>query len=66
MKNRLRADILNYICDMKDMHPLSVRTPTSLTKALRIVSKSTNSTSTVRIDPMSTAFSIIGLQMKFH
>lgn len=59
-ENRLRADILNYICDMKDMHPLSVRTPTSLTKALRIVSKSTNSTSTVRIDPMSTAFSIIG------
>lgn len=59
-ENRLRADILNYICDMKDMHPLSVRTPTSLTKALRIVSKSTNSASTVRIDPMSTAFSIIG------
>lgn len=57
---KLRADVLNYICDMKDMHPLSVRTPTSLTKALRIVSKSTNSTSTVRIDPMSTAFSIIG------
>lgn len=59
-QTELRADVLNYICDMKDMYPLSVKTPTSLTRALRIVSNSTGSTSTVRIDPMSTAFSIIG------
>lgn len=57
---KLRADVLNYICDMKDMNPLSVQTPASLTKALRIVSKSTGSTSTVRVDPSSTAFSIVG------
>lgn len=57
---KLRADVLNYVCDMKDMNPLSVQTPASLTKALRIVSKSTGSTSTVRVDPSSTAFSIIG------
>ena len=57
---KLRADILNYVCDMKDMNPLSVRTPTSLTKALRIVSNSTGSASSVRIDPSSSAFSIIG------
>ena len=57
---KLRADILNYVCDMKDMNPLSVQTPTSLTKALRIVSNSTGSASSVRIDPSSSAFSIIG------
>ncbi len=59
---KLRADTLNYVCDMKDMCPMSVRTPASITKALRIVSKSTGSTSTVRVDPDSTAFSIIGFK----
>lgn len=57
---KLRADVLNYVCDMKDMNPFTVQTPASLTKALRIISKSTDSTSTVRIDPASTAFSIVG------
>lgn len=61
-ETKLRADILNYICDMQDMEPISVQTPTSITKALRIVSKSTDSTSTVRFNPNSTAFSIVGFK----
>lgn len=61
-ETKLRADILNYICDMQDMEPISIRTPTSITKALRIVSKSTGSTSTVRFNPNSTAFSIVGFK----
>ena len=61
-ETKLRADILNYICDMQDMEPISIQTPTSITKALRIVSKSTGSTSTVRFNPNSTAFSIVGFK----
>lgn len=60
--SKLRADTLNYICDMQDIEPISVRVPSSATKCIRIVSKSTNSNSSVRFDPDSTAFSIIGFK----
>ena len=60
--SKLRADTLNYICDMQDMEPISVRVPSSLTKCIRIVSKSTGENSSVRFDPNSTAFYIIGFK----
>ena len=60
--SKLRADTLNYICDMQDMEPISVRVPPSLTKCIRIVSKSTGENSSVRFDPNSTAFYIIGFK----
>jgi len=60
--SKLRADTLNYICDMQDMEPISVRVPSSLTKCIRIVSKSTGENSSVRFVPNSTAFSIIGFK----
>lgn len=61
-ETKLRADILNYICDVQDMEPISVRVPSSLTKCIRIVSKSTGENSSVRFDPNSTAFYIIGFK----